>query len=257
MHTFVDASEAGFAAISYLRIIKGNFMECSFAAAKTKVAPLKFLSIPRSELQAAVVGVRIANTVRTSLSTAVQRRFFWSDSKDVLCWIGSDHRKYNQFVACRVNEILESTEIDEWRWVPTNENVADDGTKWAKEPVFDSTSRWWRGPEFLWSNADKWPKQQERAEMAITTNELRVQVNYHKSTLPPLIDPSLFSEWTKLVRHTALVIRFVKNLKRKMKGERLELATLTGDELNEGETHLYKTAQQAKYGKEIFVLVVE
>ncbi|KFB43781.1 uncharacterized protein LOC101465727 [Anopheles sinensis] len=49
-------------------------------------------------------------------------------------------------------------------------------------------------------------------------------------------------------------MRFVKNLKQKVKGGRLELETLTGDELHAGETHLYKSAQNAKYGKEIFVL---
>lgn len=113
MHTFVDASESGFAAVVYLRFQENDVVECSLVGAKARVAPLKFLSIPRSELQAALLGVRLSDTILKSLSINVNQRYFWTDSKDVLCWLGSDHRRYSQFVAFRVSEILESTEINE------------------------------------------------------------------------------------------------------------------------------------------------
>lgn len=110
MHTFVDASENGFAAVVYLRFEQDDVVETSFVSAKTRVAPLKFLSIPRSELQAGILGVRLANSVAQSLSVNVVDRFFWTDSRDVLCWLNADHRRYSQFVAFRVSEILETTE---------------------------------------------------------------------------------------------------------------------------------------------------
>ncbi|XP_055614842.1 uncharacterized protein LOC129761157 [Toxorhynchites rutilus septentrionalis] len=149
MHTFVDASENGFAAVIYLRFEEGDVIETAFVSAKTRVAPLKFLSIPRSELQSSILGVRLANSVAQSLSARLSERYFWTDSRDVLCWINSDHRRYSQFVAFRVSEILETSDAKEWRWVPTNQNVADEGTKWSRQPDLSASSRWFQGPEFL------------------------------------------------------------------------------------------------------------
>ncbi|XP_055542826.1 uncharacterized protein LOC129728414 [Wyeomyia smithii] len=149
LHIFVDASETGYAAIAYLRYQEGTVVECSLVSSKTKVSPLKYLSIPRSELQAAVIGVRLAETVSKSLSIRVKERFFWTDSKDVLCWLKSDHRRYNQYVAFRVSEILEASDIREWNWISTKQNVADEGTKWKGRPDLSASSRWFQGPAFL------------------------------------------------------------------------------------------------------------
>ncbi|XP_058456935.1 uncharacterized protein LOC131434288 [Malaya genurostris] len=132
MHTFVDASENGFAAVVYLRFQNESTIECCLVGAKTRVAPLKFLSIPKSELQAAVLGVRLADTMAKPLAIKIKQCFFWTDSRDVLCWLNSDHRRYSQFVAFRVSEILETTNVHEWQWVPTRQNVADDETDYIR-----------------------------------------------------------------------------------------------------------------------------
>lgn len=115
MHTFVDASEKAYCAVSYLRIIDQEGVDCVLIGAKTKVAPLKpLLTIPRLELLAAVLGTRLATSIHGSLSFTINKRYFWSDSRDVLCWIRSTTRKYRQFVAFRVGEILEATTEVEW-----------------------------------------------------------------------------------------------------------------------------------------------
>lgn len=97
LHTFVDASADAYCAVCYLRVVDNDGVECVLVGAKTKVAPLKPLpTIPRKEFH-------------------IDRRYFWSDSRDVLCWLRSTTR---QFVACRVGEILESSNEEEWRGVP-------------------------------------------------------------------------------------------------------------------------------------------
>ncbi|XP_058456562.1 uncharacterized protein LOC131433959 [Malaya genurostris] len=58
LHTFVDASENGMAAVAYLRFENTDTVECSLVTAKTRVAPLKYTTIPRLELQAALIGAR-------------------------------------------------------------------------------------------------------------------------------------------------------------------------------------------------------
>ncbi|KXJ69579.1 hypothetical protein RP20_CCG026532 [Aedes albopictus] len=88
------------------------------------------LTIPRFELQAAVLGSRLLNSVIENHDLQVSKRVLWTDSRTVLAWINSDHRKYHQFVGFRVAEILSTTGVDEWRWIPTKSNVADLATKW-------------------------------------------------------------------------------------------------------------------------------
>ncbi|CAG7729101.1 unnamed protein product, partial [Allacma fusca] len=136
LHVFSDASEEAFSSVAYLRVVVGDEISTAFLLAKTKVAPLKPLSIPRLELQAAVMGTRLATTVKKELGVNVHSTYYWSDSRIVLCWIRSDARNYKQFVANRVGEILEESEVEQWRWVPTSENVADEATRSGPECDF-------------------------------------------------------------------------------------------------------------------------
>ncbi|XP_058827917.1 uncharacterized protein LOC131687846 [Topomyia yanbarensis] len=252
LHTFVDASENGFAAAVYLRFQEGETIECRLAGAKTRVAPLKFLSIPKSELQAAVIGVKLAGTIAKSLSVKINQRFFWTDSRDVLCWLNSDHRRYSQFVAFRVSEILETTNVNEWQWVPTKLNVADEGTKWTRAPDMTASSRWFCGPNFLWQPKKAWPVSPH--SFGSTKEELRPHLLLHTMPLDPVVQPHDFSEWSSLLRRMAYVTRFVDNLRQaKMKKPR-QSGPLTRDELRKAENYLFRLAQRSAYPDEIAVL---
>ncbi|XP_070135337.1 uncharacterized protein [Drosophila bipectinata] len=149
MHTFVDA-------VSYIRFQNEAGINCSLLGSKTKVAPLRPTSIPRLELMGAVLGARLAQTLELSLGAKLSTRTFWTDSRTVLSWLRSDQRKYKQFVAFRVIEILDGTSVKDWR-SPSSENVADDATKWNKGPDFNRESRWLNGPTFLWQERQFWP----------------------------------------------------------------------------------------------------
>ncbi|XP_062538484.1 uncharacterized protein LOC134206775 [Armigeres subalbatus] len=76
LHTFVDASEYGYAAVSYIRFEQQGIVECAIVSAKARVAPLRFISVPRLELQAAVIGARLAETISNSLSFKINERVF-------------------------------------------------------------------------------------------------------------------------------------------------------------------------------------
>lgn len=132
LHTFADASENGYAAVSYFRISDGNDVAVSLVGSKTRVAPLRIASIPRLDLMAAVIASRFASNIVKCTTVKISKRVFWSDSKTVISWLRSEHKKYHQFVSCRVGEILDTTEVKECRWIPSKLNIADEATKYLK-----------------------------------------------------------------------------------------------------------------------------
>ena len=106
IHTFVDASKDAFGAVSYVRNARQDgVVETRVIASKTKVAPLATMSIPRLELSAAVMGLRLTQSVSKVLQTAIGHAIFWSDSTNALRWIRGNGRCFKPFVANRVGEI--------------------------------------------------------------------------------------------------------------------------------------------------------
>ncbi|XP_053696848.1 uncharacterized protein LOC128744094 [Sabethes cyaneus] len=249
LHLFVDASENGIAAALFLRFEYHGAICCSLVAAKTRVAPLRFQSIPRLELQAALIGARLVRTVTQSLSTPIHRKFYWTDSRDVLSWINSDHRRFNTFVAFRVSEILDVTEAADWRWVPSKLNVADDGTKWETQPDTTPESRWFRGPDFLYRSEAEWP--QVSSKSAHTVNELRPSFVAHHLAPDSFITISNFSNWKRLTNVTAYVHRFIANCHRKRLKKHAVGGPLSKEELYEADGSLFRLAQREGYPDEI------
>ena len=119
LHNFSDASRHGYAAVSYLRFVdEQGVIHCSFVMGKTRNAPIKEWTIPRLELQATVLAVRLSNSVLKELDLQVGKTFFWSDSMTSLQYIKNQTRRFQTFVANRVAEIHESTSQEQWHHVP-------------------------------------------------------------------------------------------------------------------------------------------
>ncbi|XP_053699346.1 uncharacterized protein LOC128746321 [Sabethes cyaneus] len=252
LHTFVDASLSGFAAVVYLRIEQGSSVECAIVGAKARVSPLKFVSIPRLELKAAVIGVRLADRISKSLTYKIDKRVFWSDSRDVLCWIRSDRRRYSQFVAARVSEILETTEMTDWRYINTKDNVADDATKWERQPDLTEESRWFTGPKFLWEHNEYWPVDSHKSSS--TNEELRANLFHHIASPPSVIDVRRFSRWQNLLRATAVVLRVKHNFRCVIDKLSRRDGLLTADELRQASIFLFRQARAESYPDEIRIL---
>ena len=99
--TFCDASRKAFGACTYVRwkLTDGKF-GVRFVAAKSRVAPLKELTIPRLELQAAVLASRLAKSIQEETRLKILRTMFFSDSRVTLAWIQGMPRSYKPFVSC-------------------------------------------------------------------------------------------------------------------------------------------------------------
>ncbi|XP_055928165.1 uncharacterized protein LOC129959370 [Argiope bruennichi] len=86
-HVFVDASKKAYAACIFVRSVDSDGVKVTFVRAKSRVAPLKTLSIPRIELMACCIGARLADSVRNVLDLPDMRITFWTDSSVALWWI--------------------------------------------------------------------------------------------------------------------------------------------------------------------------
>ena len=118
LHVFVDASQSAMCAVIYLRAHCDQLLQISFLVGKCRVAPIRETTIPKLELQAALIGLRLVTSIKKFLPLTIEENFFWSDSSTVLQWIGSSHKRLPVFVANRVAEILDHSRVDERNFVP-------------------------------------------------------------------------------------------------------------------------------------------
>ena len=154
---FSDASQEAFAACAYIRWkLSDGTNDVRFVAAKSRIAPLKELTIPRLELQAAVLATRLKKTIIEESRMQFENVIFFTDSMIVLAWICSQARGFKPFVSVRVGEIQNNSDPSQWRHVPGEMNVADDVSRGIL--VQDLSERWKNGPEFLRLLEEKWPQ---------------------------------------------------------------------------------------------------
>ncbi|XP_065197638.1 uncharacterized protein LOC135829160 [Sycon ciliatum] len=262
LHVFADASEKAYGAAAYLRVANhGTQLAVSLVAAKARVAPLKPASIPRLELQAAVLASRLSCTVREQLRISIPRVIFWTDSRTVLLWIRSDARQFKPFVAHRIAEITDTTEVDQWHWVPTRLNPADDLSRGISAQRLQPDDRWFGGPDYLRQGEADWPAEETRTPDPDDLELKRAFSGVHAaagdSSEPPSLKAALpeierFSSWCRLVRATAWVLRFTRHLRHG--GRDTAKPSLTVPELRAAESLWWKAAQAEGFPEELAAL---
>jgi hypothetical protein len=120
----------------------------SLVMAKSCVAPLKAVTIPRLELQAAVEAVRLAVFIRTEMKLHIDEEYFWSDSTTTLGYIKNSDSQFYMFTANRVNEIRQYSNPNQWYHIAGSENPADIVSRGASAAQL-AAGDWYRGPKFL------------------------------------------------------------------------------------------------------------
>lgn len=102
LHHFSDASELGCGQYSYIRMVNEiGRVYCSLLQGKSRDVPEKFISIPRLELNAAVLSVKIC-LLKKELKIGEIKEWFWTDNKVVIGYIKNDAQRFKTFVAKRV-----------------------------------------------------------------------------------------------------------------------------------------------------------
>ena len=120
LHHFSDAPQQAYGVVSYLRIENTHGQKhCSFLFAKSRLAPLKTISIPRLELSAATLAVKVNRMIQDELDLKINRVVFWTDSTAVLQYIANKTDRFHTFVASHLAIIQDGSTLDQWKFVET------------------------------------------------------------------------------------------------------------------------------------------
>ncbi|XP_070528964.1 uncharacterized protein [Cardiocondyla obscurior] len=185
-------------------------------ASKTRVAPVKQLSIPRLELQAAVLLARLTVAAKKARSLAQLPTYCWTDSSVVLAWLNQHASRWKQFVANRVAEVHTLHPNIPWRHVPTDTNPADLLSRGKSVKELLESTLWWEGPQWLSQLSQRWPNDliKEHIETDLENKSVswvghHVQNKFENSHCLFL----RVSSWKRILRVIARVLKFTELLK--------------------------------------------
>ena len=157
LHGFSGASEQAYAGLVYLRMVdSAGGVHTSLVMSKTKVAPIKWLTIPRLELCGAHVLTQILHHSKKVFSLSLKDIFVWTDSTIVLNWLVGSPCRFKIYVGNRVSSIVELIPPDRWNHVNGLEKPADCASRSLFPLELLNLALWWDG---LRLSPDKWPKQ--------------------------------------------------------------------------------------------------
>ncbi|GFV45166.1 integrase catalytic domain-containing protein [Trichonephila clavipes] len=155
LHLFVDACKSSYGVCVYIRTVTPLGVKIRLIRAKSRVAPLKTMTIPRLELMDCCIGVRLVHSVYAALYVPDLKIIAWSDSMVALWWLKS-HGDWSVFVANRIKEINSLVPSQFWRHVAGELNPADLLSRGISPRLF-SDSLWWEGPSCLLEPPSNWP----------------------------------------------------------------------------------------------------
>ena len=159
LHGFCDASEHAYAAVAYIRMTDTeDAVHTSLVISKTRVAPLKSLTIPRLELCGAELLSQVLSHTREVLDISLHDTYAWTDSTVVLSWLAGDPRRFKPYVANRVSRIVDRIAPNRWRHVSGVDNPADCASRGIFPSELLQHDLWWRGPNWLLLDPSSWPQ---------------------------------------------------------------------------------------------------
>ncbi|XP_076660445.1 uncharacterized protein LOC143363797 [Halictus rubicundus] len=245
LHGFCDASERAYGACLYLRSSnKHGLIITQLIASKSRVAPLKTVTLPRLELCAAQLLAHLfASTKQALRHVNINKVFFWSDSTVALHWIKSAPHTLKTFISHRVTEIQEITDISDWRHIASAENPADFISRGMRSVDFIHCDLWHRGPSWLALEEEQWPISPLQP---IDVPELR-PITTLTTQIPEPDFLIRFSSFQRLKRVVAYMLRFVQNSLKKSPSS----GPLSTRELNNAELRIVTLVQQQAYKSEL------
>lgn len=258
IHVFSDASNIGYGCAAYLRSCDFNgHVNIAFLMGKARLAPLRKISIPRLELTAATVALKIGQMIKLDLDRIPDMIMFHTDATTVLHYLHNERKRFPVFVANRVQLINDYTKPSQWRFIDSHENPADIASRGQTCPTKLASSLWLTGPDFLKKSEEHWPAQPvvfQGEGCEEICNPLDVE---ETDTVQKLM--CYFSDWHKLKRAVAILLRVRKILHDRARRNSSDSyrSQVSIEELSTAEVSIIKWLQTQEFAKEIKILTTQ
>ena len=270
LHHFSDASSVGYGQCTYMRLTnQDDKVHCTLVMGKSRVAPIKTVTVPRLELTAALLSVKVSSFLQNELDLVNAEQFFWTDSRVVLGYIRNELRRYHVFVANRVSQIRDESLPAQWHHIDTKENPADGASRGLTMDQI-KTSKWLTGPDFLWEKEIS--NDEKDNECEILPNDPEVKRSQTHAASKGLDEFELerldrFSTWHQARRAVANCLRFKSYLQRrcaekrqrteqKKDVERTVMEPMSAEILLLAEKEIIKNVQRRTFKDEIQTIQV-
>jgi len=275
LHSMSDASTVGYGQCTYLRLKDDQGkVHTSFVMGKARVTPKRSVSIPRLELAAATVSVKVADVIKEELEYEDVEDHYWTDSKVVLGYISNESRRFHTYVANRVQLIQDHTTTPQWHYVETKSNPADEASRGMSAKDFVEKSKWLKGPAFLSQEDDEWLDKESYEDNvdpdSPEVKKVRVNATKVKEEYSSILERlERFSSFHRAKVAVAVCLKYKKRLKERAKARQSSqkpatlkaqestssvesiLTEITVEDLEAAETEIIKQVQCAAFSPEL------
>jgi len=212
IRVFCDASERAYGAVLYVQSSTREGVIVRLACSKNRLAPVKKITLPRLELLAALVGARLLEYFCRETGLDIRDATLWTDATVALSWICSNASRWKTFVCNRVMEIQTYTTPTQWKHCPGADNPADHLCRGVNSDQLKGLDTWWRGPAWLSKGVESWPCDTGTTKQSPPEERKTPHPVLHIQTPAPLLDPSWYSSYWRLLCVMAWIFHFIHNI---------------------------------------------